>query len=154
MKKQQGFTLIELMIVVAIIGILAAVALPAYQDYTVRAKLAEPVSLMASAKMDIYERMVSGGGWPNDTDGEAIVDKIEANSDLVNTAEYEKGTTSADPTKVTLTLEKTGDAAVDTKDLVFTLTATENGLKVACTTNVKAEAYNKLPSQCRSAAST
>ncbi|AOS98720.1 Fimbrial protein precursor [Microbulbifer aggregans] len=61
MKKQQGFTLIELMIVVAIIGILAAVALPAYQDYTVRAKVSEAVIAASSAKSVMSEAFQSGG---------------------------------------------------------------------------------------------
>lgn len=64
---QKGFTLIELMIVVAIIGILAAVALPAYQDYTVRAKVTEGLSLAASAKTAIAENAANGApfssGW-------------------------------------------------------------------------------------------
>ena len=54
-KVQQGFTLIELMIVVAIIGILAAVALPAYQDYTKRAKMTEAIKFMAAAKTGVSE---------------------------------------------------------------------------------------------------
>jgi type IV pilus assembly protein PilA len=54
-RVQQGFTLIELMIVVAIIGILAAVALPAYQDYTKRAKMTEVINFMASAKTGVAE---------------------------------------------------------------------------------------------------
>lgn len=59
---QRGFTLIELMIVVAIIGLLAAVALPAYQDYTVRAKIVEGLSLASSAKAAVAEAYISSGG--------------------------------------------------------------------------------------------
>lgn len=59
MKGQKGFTLIELMIVVAIIGILAAVALPAYQDYTVRSRVTEGLSLAAAAKAAVAENAAS-----------------------------------------------------------------------------------------------
>ena len=60
-KIQQGFTLIELMIVVAIIGILAAIAIPAYQDYTIRAKVTEGLNLADSAKTAVAESFQSGG---------------------------------------------------------------------------------------------
>ena len=60
-RVQQGFTLIELMIVVAIIGILAAVALPAYQDYTVRAKMSEVILAMSACRTSITEVYQSGG---------------------------------------------------------------------------------------------
>ena len=61
---QKGFTLIELMIVVAIIGILAAVALPAYQDYTVRAKVSEIILAGSSGKTAVAEAVQSNGGFP------------------------------------------------------------------------------------------
>jgi type IV pilus assembly protein PilA len=61
-KHQQGFTLIELMIVVAIIGILAAIAIPAYQDYTIRAKISEGVALASEAKAAVAETAASLGG--------------------------------------------------------------------------------------------
>jgi|TARA_R110000868_G_scaffold345357_1_gene606451 type IV pilus assembly protein PilA len=63
-KVQQGFTLIELMIVVAIIGILAAVAIPAYQDYTVRAQVTEGLSLASAAKTAVSEFFATNGSLP------------------------------------------------------------------------------------------
>ncbi len=66
-RAQQGFTLIELMIVVAIIGILAAIAIPAYQDYTCRAKMSEAVTAVAPAKTAISEYFVTRGQLPADT---------------------------------------------------------------------------------------
>ena len=64
-KVQQGFTLIELMIVVAIIGILAAIAIPAYQDYTIRAQVSEGMNLSAAAKAAVTEFFQDRGIFPN-----------------------------------------------------------------------------------------
>ena len=63
---QKGFTLIELMIVVAIIGILAAIAIPAYQDYTIRAQVSEGLTLASDVKAGVAEYAAQTGNWPVD----------------------------------------------------------------------------------------
>ena len=80
-KAQQGFTLIELMIVIAIVGILAAIALPAYQDYTIRAKMAEPLALLAEAKTTVTEFYVATGAVPANADEAGI--RVDPNTDIV-----------------------------------------------------------------------
>jgi type IV pilus assembly protein PilA len=65
MKQQKGFTLIELMIVIAIIGILAAIAIPAYQDYTIRSKVSEGLNLAGAAKLAVAETYDSEGRFMN-----------------------------------------------------------------------------------------
>ena len=90
MKKQQGFTLIELMIVVAIIGILAAIAIPAYQDYTIRAQVSEGLNLAGGAKAAVSEYTMDTGDFPTDNaeaglaaagdiDGKYVTDVTVAN---------------------------------------------------------------------------
>ena len=74
-KEQQGFTLIELMIVVAIIGILAAIAIPAYQDYTIRAQISEGLTLSSGAKTAVSEYFMEHGAWSTDNDVAGLADK-------------------------------------------------------------------------------
>jgi type IV pilus assembly protein PilA len=68
MKNQKGFTLIELMIVIAIIGILLAIAIPAYQDYTIRAKVTECLNGLAPSKTGVSEFVISNGHFPAQVD--------------------------------------------------------------------------------------
>jgi type IV pilus assembly protein PilA len=84
--KQQGFTLIELMIVVAIIGILAAIAIPAYQDYTVRAKVTEGLNAVSPAKQSVSEYYIVIGSMPSDADAAGF--PTGTSGDLVDGLSY------------------------------------------------------------------
>ena len=118
-KVQQGFTLIELMIVVAIIGILAAVALPAYQDYTVRAKMSEVILAMSACRTSITEVYQTGGDTPAVNSwgceqgvASKYVAAISTSADGVITAKIRGINTDVDDKFVTLTpLKAAGSAA-------------------------------------------
>jgi type IV pilus assembly protein PilA len=91
MKKhtQKGFTLIELMIVVAIIGILAAIAIPAYQDYTIRSQVTEGLNLAGAVKAAVAETYADRGVWPVDNEAAGIVDN--AGNPVTPTGKYVSG---------------------------------------------------------------
>jgi type IV pilus assembly protein PilA len=101
MKKfNQGFTLIELMIVVAIVGILAAIAIPAYQDYTVRSKISEAMTALAAAKTSISESYISGGSMPTSAAAAGI--NTGAQGKIISSMGYDYVSTSTSEVWVTL----------------------------------------------------
>lgn len=83
-KNAQGFTLIELMIVVAIIGILAAIAIPAYQDYTKRSHVSEGLNLAGGAKAAVAEYYASNGSWPTNNPLAGLKLQNSINGNAVN----------------------------------------------------------------------
>ena len=122
-KVQQGFTLIELMIVVAIIGILAAIAIPAYQDYTIRAQVSEGMTLAAAAKAAVSESFSDKGEAPatrviagmtataTDTSGNYVTSVLVTNGTLTITYGNEANLSIAGET-LTLTPYESADLSV------------------------------------------
>jgi len=89
---QKGFTLIELMIVVAIIGILAAIAIPAYQDYTIRSQVTEGLNLASAVKAGVAEAFANTGEWPADLDGAGGDSSTPPAGKYVESVDVEDGT--------------------------------------------------------------
>ncbi|HHY5334560.1 TPA: pilin [Neisseria meningitidis] len=92
---QKGFTLIELMIVIAIVGILAAVALPAYQDYTARAQVSEAILLAEGQKSAVTEYYLNHGEWPGDNSSAGVASSTDIKGKYVAGVKVEKGVITA-----------------------------------------------------------
>ncbi|HFC7713102.1 TPA: pilin [Neisseria meningitidis] len=93
---QKGFTLIELMIVIAIVGILAAVALPAYQDYTARAQVSEAILLAEGQKSAVTEYYLNHGKWPANNSSAGVATSSEIKGKYVKEVEVKNGVVTAD----------------------------------------------------------
>ncbi|ENW5331092.1 pilin, partial [Neisseria gonorrhoeae] len=92
---QKGFTLIELMIVIAIVGILAAVALPAYQDYTARAQVSEAILLAEGQKSAVTEYYLNHGEWPANNGAAGVASASTIKGKYVQKVEVAKGVVTA-----------------------------------------------------------
>ncbi|WP_404326099.1 pilin [Cobetia sp. UIB-001] len=145
-KQQAGFTLIELMIVIAIIGILAAIAIPRYQDYTKRANVSEGLQLAAAAKTAVTEVYSTSSNFPTSNDAAGLqaankitgnaVDSVTVGTGGVITVNY--NATVADTAELTLT----PDSATDGGSITW-----------SCTRNDAMDAA-WVPADCRSTTST
>ncbi|WP_305857784.1 pilin [Balneatrix alpica] len=140
-SKQQGFTLIELMIVVAIIGILAAVAIPAYQDYTARAQVTEAMATAGAVKSAIAEHHSSQGAYP------------AANRYAADGGRYTATAVHDGAGVITVTMRNAAPVSAGVRGAAFTLSPTLNagGTAIVSWTCAAVVAANSkyLPSGCQ-----
>lgn len=145
MKKQQGFTLIELMIVVAIIGILAAIAIPAYQDYTIRAQVSEGLNLSGGAKAAVTEFYQDRGVLPVDNNEAGLAAAVDIQGKYVLSVTVALGVITVDFDDVV----KDAHAILAAGNLILTPNVAAAGsVQWICTGGGIANKH--LPAACRS----
>ncbi|MCB1919461.1 MAG: pilin [Candidatus Competibacteraceae bacterium] len=139
-KFQRGFTLIELMIVVAIIGILAAIAIPAYQDYTIRAQVTEAVNLADGLKTPVTDAYNDAGAWASAVSGQRGIP--------ANTSVFGKYTNDVAVAAGVITATFGNDANAKIAAQTLTLTPSDQGGSIGWTC-ASAIDPKYLPQACR-----
>jgi type IV pilus assembly protein PilA len=141
-KLQQGFTLIELMIVIAILGILMAIAIPAYQDYTVRAKVSEGMNVAGAAKLAVAETYQTKGTWPTDNTDAGLPTSTSISGNNVTGVNVASG-------KITITYNAQ-EPKISGKTIVLSPSFTGGSVSWNCKPAVGTDVDPKyLPSACR-----
>ena len=128
-KAQQGFTLIELMIVIAIVGILAAIALPAYQDYIVRSKMSEPLAALAEGKTTVAEYVAANGRFPTASSAFGLNTAPRSTSDVIRSLDLTDPPVADSPIYITANVHTSvwdGSTKSDSNFAQFSLSGSTN----------------------------
>ena len=145
MKQQKGFTLIELMIVIAIIGILAAIAIPAYQDYTIRSKVAEGLNLSGAAKLAVSETYDSEGSFQAANNASyGLPSAVSINGNYVSSVGI---TNATGQITITYNQELGGNPTANGKTIIMNPTPRQGSMLWDCTAGTQEAKYR--PSECR-----